>query len=117
MYFTVVCTAWATTFFNCLIVMVATWFLNRGVSRDGNAIREFVYILPWTVWIVGANAMHLITVQTRPIAASLQVIVFTAWWIVIYKMNMQSDQWRATRIFVTFALQIGIFLFVKEILF
>ena len=100
---------WFSTFLIGLIVLAVTWFRHRNIPRDGNGVREFIYIFPFAVWTIGANLLHLFVVQARLLAPVLEILLFSAWWWFVFQTNRQQDcRWRTARILLSFALQLGI---------
>lgn len=93
-----------------IVVMIRHWHEPRGQS----SFVETVYILPFAVFPVGANVIHLIAIHTRPVSVSLELLFFTTLWGVIHKMNMAEPVWCKTRILGTFVLQIFVLLAMRE---
>ena len=93
-------------------VMIRHWNEARGQS----AFVETVYILPFAIFPIGANLIHLIAVRARPISVSLEIVIFTCMWIFLFKSNMNNPKWCKVKTLLFFVIQIVILLGVRELI-
>ena len=92
-------------------VMIRHWNEPRGQS----AFIEMIYILPFAIFPIGANLIHLIAVHARPITVTLEIIVFAGMWVFLFKSNMDNPKWCKVKTLLFFVIQILILLGVREL--
>ncbi len=87
---------WASLFLLSLVISIGVWLWNRWrweVPRGENAVLEILYIMPWLVFAIGANIVHLCIygLYGRAVASCLEMLAFGGCWIAIFKFNMESE--------------------------
>ncbi len=109
--------AWAAAFFVSLIVLIVVAIRNRHEPRGESAVVEFIHVLPFAIWTICPNVVHLILLTRRPVSASVEVIVFAAWWYFVFQWNMNDPRYCWTRVLGSFAVCIPIMVWAKGLSF
>lgn len=94
-----------------LVCIVVSWWSGPRLYEEPENVRlgkEIRFALPGMAVTLVPHLIHLVFVQRRPVASTLELTVFLMWWIVVISRNARRPEQARLLNWLTFGLQMAI---------